>query len=274
MTANMALERYSRQMILPEVGMRGQQALCNARVLLIGAGGLGSPAAQYLAAVGIGHIRIVDPDVVELTNLHRQLLHGEADIGSAKVASAQSSMNALNSNVAVECVQESANAENLPNLLQQVDVVIDASDNFATRFLVNKAAYAACIPLVSGAAIRWQGQLALFQYDVYNKVCYECLYPASDETADNCSTAGIMPPVAGMIGCSQAMLAIQVILDNFTIKNSVNVESGVGLTLGMGGTVDNAHGVLHCFDALRFAWRRVNITADLECSVCGDKCVK
>lgn len=249
--------RYSRQVILPEVGLSGQQALTAATVLIVGAGGLGSPAAMYLAAAGIGTLRIVDPDHVELSNLHRQLLHGDADIGLTKVASAAQALQALNTEIKIETVSQAVTIANLPSLLDGVQIVIDCSDNFATRFAVNQVCYTQQVPLVSGAAIRWQGQQVSFLYDRERVGCYQCLYDVDQHTQDNCSTAGIMPPVAGMVGCQQALAAIRILI------SSVNQACA-----------PPKHAQLFCLDALTQnatdSWRVVTITPDPQCALCGE----
>lgn len=249
-------QRYSRQIILPEVGVTGQYNLANGRVLIVGAGGLGSPAALYLAALGVGTgehgvLRIVDPDVVELTNLHRQLLHGDADIGASKVASAKQSLRAVNGACQVEAIHQAADADSLAEWLQDIAVVVDASDNFATRFAVNQACFSAHVDLVSGAAIRWQGQLVnfLFSQQQHRHACYQCLYSADDLTADNCSTAGIMPPVAGMVGVGQALAAAKLLLQQPLCTPQ--------------------HAQLQCYDALQNHWRNVQISGDPTCPVCA-----
>lgn len=240
--------------MLPEVGVAGQQRLANARVLVIGAGGLGSIVSLYLTAMGVatsGLLRIVDPDTVELTNLHRQLLHGHADIGATKVLSAQATLAALNAETIIEPIAATASMDNLPEWLQDTDLVVDASDNFATRFAVHQACYATKIDLVSGAAIRWQGQLVsfLFSQSQCQKGCYECLYSPDDLAADNCSTAGVMPPVVGIIGSAQALAASRILVGH--------------------PSVVPRHAQLQCYDALQDNWRTVSITPDPACRICG-----
>lgn len=245
------MARYLRQTVLPEIGQAGQERLLQGRVLLIGAGGLGCAASVYLATLGVGYLRIADADHVELSNLHRQILHAQHDVGALKIDSAAASLQALNPALTVDTHNVYADADSLPDLLKNIDVVVDASDNFATRYVVNQACLAARLPLVSGAAIRWQGQLSVWRFDEQTAGCYACLYPPSDETADNCSTAGIAPPIVGMIGSGQALLTMQLLLQQ-------NVP----------------HGILQCLDGLAVSpagmqWRRLTVTPDPVCSVCG-----
>lgn len=241
------LLRYSRQILLPEFDIEGQQKLLDARVLIIGAGGLGSPVALYLAAAGVGQITISDFDRVELSNLQRQIAHRSADIGRPKVDSARDAMLALNPDIAVRNIDHALHAQELQDEVGAADLVIDGSDNFMTRFAVNAASVATRTPLVSGAVIRMEGQLAVFRPDLPEQPCYHCLYGGGDELAETCSETGVLAPVAGMLGCMQATEAIKVL-------------SGVGESLS---------GRLLVVDAARMSFRTLRIPRDPQCPVCG-----
>lgn len=211
-----ARERYSRQLLLPEVGRAGQRRLKSARVLMIGAGGLGSPAALYLAAAGVGRLRVYDPDRVERSNLHRQILHGEADLGRSKVDSAADRLRALNPEVEVEAVAAAVEAEALPAALADVDVVVDGSDNLATRYRVGDACRLAGIPLVYAAVERFQGQLSVFWPTAPGGPwpCYRCLYPDAPDldATPSCAEVGVLGVVPGVLGLLQATEALKLLL--------------------------------------------------------------
>jgi len=205
------LQRYSRHLLLPELGPEGQERLLGARVLLVGAGGLGSPAALYLAASGVGELRIADPDRVELDNLQRQIAHGTADLGRPKARSAAESARALNPEVRVLALEERAEGERLAAWVAEADLALDASDNFPTRYALNEACLAAGRPLVSGAVAGWRGQVAVFAPG--HGGCYRCLYPqeeAAEETT--CAAQGVLSPAAGAVGCLMAVEALKVLL--------------------------------------------------------------
>ena len=206
------LLRYSRQIMLPQVDLAGQQKLLAARALIIGAGGLGSPAAMYLAAAGVGHLVIADHDVVELSNLQRQLLHQNKDIGSNKAASAHQSLMAINPDIQVTPIAEKLQGEQLDDEVRLAGVVLDCTDNFASRFAINSAAVRLRTPLVSGAAIRLQGQLSVFDSGKEKSPCYSCLYKEGEEEDQACSDTGVLAPITGIIGSLQALEAIKVIL--------------------------------------------------------------
>jgi adenylyltransferase/sulfurtransferase len=243
------LLRYSRQIMLPQIDIRGQERLLTARALIIGAGGLGSPAAMYLAAAGIGQIAIADPDTVDLSNLQRQLLHRDSDIGRLKVASARDTLLAINPALQVASLVDRLQGALLDDAVHTADVVLDCSDNFATRFAVNASCVAQQTPLVSGAAVRFEGQLAVFDSRDGTSPCYSCLYREGEETDQTCSENGVLSPLVGVIGSLQALEAIKVIL-------------GLGERLA---------GRLVLFDGLSHEWRTLTLPRDPHCPVCGPR---
>ena len=239
------LLRYSRQIMLPEFGIEGQQRLLDARVLVVGLGGLGSPVAMYLAAAGVGHLLLADFDAVDLSNLQRQLLHSSAHVGRNKVDSAIETLRALNPDIRLEPVKGSLAGKALAELARRVDLIIDCSDNFSTRFAINTACFESGIPLVSGAAIRAEGQVSVFS-GRRDGPCYQCLYPSQGAAEETCARNGVLAPVVGIIGSIQATEAIKVL-------------TGLGEPL---------FGRLLLLDALRMEWRSVRLTADPACPVC------
>jgi len=241
------LLRYSRHILLPQVGIEGQQRLLEARVFLIGLGGLGSPVAMYLAASGVGHLVLVDHDRVELSNLQRQIAHSTNAIGIDKVASAKQTLQALNPGVRITTFNKVLNADELTEQVQLADVVVDASDNFATRFALNRICVAQKKPLVSGAAIRMEGQVTTFRADQPDSPCYRCLYKDMDELAETCSETGVLAPVVGIIGSIQAVETLKVL-------------TGAGQTLT---------GRLLILDAQTMEWRELRLRKDPDCPVCG-----
>lgn len=242
------LLRYSRHILLDEIGIDAQQAWTDARALIIGAGGLGSPVAMYLAASGVGHLTLCDPDVVDLTNLQRQIMHRTASVGRAKVVSALDSLRDLNPETVVEPLQERVTGERLESLVRAADVVIDCCDNFATRHAVNRACVRHRRPLVSGAGIRFDGQVAVFDPRLASSPCYHCLFPESGELEEmRCAVMGVFAPVVGIIGAVQAAEALKVL---------ANV--GEPLT-----------GRLLILDALSMQWRQVRVSRDPACAVCS-----
>ena len=245
------LERYSRHLRLPDVGLSGQQRLESSTVLLLGAGGLGSPVAFYLAAAGVGHLRLVDDDVVDRSNLQRQILHTEARIGTAKVASAAAALSALNPRTRVEAVRERASAANVERLLDGVDVVVDGADNFPARYLLNDACVHLGKPLVYGAVHRFEGQASVFDAGRRRgeAPCYRCLFPEPPppEAAPNCAEAGVLGVLPGVVGLLQATETIKLLLD-------------LGEPL--------AGRLLH-FDALAMRFRETRLLPDPECPVCA-----
>lgn len=232
--------RYSRQVVLREVGVNGQQLLGDSCALVIGLGGLGAIAASYLAGAGVGRLLLCDRDRIEASNLHRQILYREGDIGRAKTLAAQAQLAALNPQVELGIVEDWA------AVVPQADVVLDCTDNFPTRFAINAACARARRPLVSGAAIRFEGQLAVFDLR-RGGPCYACLYPDSGEAAETCEEGGILGPVVGTVGALQALAALKLLL-------------GIGEEAGK----------LLSWDARRMAWRSHKMTADPKCPHCGE----
>lgn len=211
MLSDEQLMRYSRQILMPEFDIEGQQKLRDATVLVVGLGGLGSPAALYLAAAGVGALVLADGDQVELSNLQRQIAHGTADIGSNKAHSAAASITALNPEVAVRVVARNLAEEEMHDILEGVDLVVDATDNYLVRYALNRACIAAAIPLVSAAAIRSEGHVSLFD-PVRGGPCYRCLYPEDGSlTALSCSQSGVLAPLVGVVGSLQAMESVKVL---------------------------------------------------------------
>jgi adenylyltransferase/sulfurtransferase len=206
------LLRYSRQIMLPLCDIEGQQKLLDASVLIIGAGGLGSPASMYLAAAGVGRLTIYDDDVVDLSNLQRQIAHHTSDIGIDKVISTRETINQLNPDINVIAVKQRLAGEQLEYEVHKADVVLDCSDNFATRFAINSACVKLETPLVSGAAIRFEGQVSVFTPGKNNSPCYNCLYSDEGEEQLNCATNGVLAPITGVIGSLQAMEALKLVL--------------------------------------------------------------
>lgn len=245
------LERYARHIVLRDIGGAGQVAICGAKVLMIGAGGIGSPAIQYLAAAGIGTLVIVDDDEVSLSNLQRQTLYTEADIGASKVEIAAARAEALNPGVTVRPLRARVSAENIGDLLRDMDVVIDGSDNFATRLAVADAANAAHVPLVSAAIGQFHGQLGIFRGWEADKPCYRCFVgDAHDsEDCDTCADVGVLGAMVGMLGSMAAMEAIRII-------------TGFG---------SDQSGKLHIIDGLDLTMRAIRLPKDPACSTCGAK---
>jgi molybdopterin/thiamine biosynthesis adenylyltransferase len=249
------LERYRRHILLKEIGGGGQQKLKAASVALIGAGGLGAPAALYLAAAGVGRLRIIDPDIASLSNLQRQILYRAGDIGRAKVERAAEALAALNPNVVVEPVTERLDASNARALLSDCTLVLDGCDDFATRFAVNQAAHDLGMTLISGAVGRWDGQIATFKSGLTKGKpapdrlpCYRCFVPHAPDDAEPCALVGIVGALTGVIGSLMALEAIKEI-----------TGAGNGLA-----------GKLMLFDGLRGEARTVSLEADPECATCGD----
>ena len=241
------LLRYSRQIMLPQVDIAGQQKLLRSKVLLIGLGGLGSPVAMYLASAGVGKLTLCDHDKVDLSNLQRQIAHSSADIGLPKVQSAANSLRALNPEVQLELVDHQLHSAELEHHIRNADVVVDASDNFRTRFELNDACVKLKKPLVSGAAIRMEGQVSVFHNENALSPCYRCLYKDEDEFTQTCSETGVLAPVVGMIGTIQATETLKVLLN-------------IGQTL---------MGRLMLLDAMSMEWRTVKLRKDPQCPVCA-----
>jgi len=241
------LLRYSRQIMLPQLDTEGQQKLLDSHVLIIGAGGLGSPVAMYLASAGVGQITIADNDEVDLSNLQRQILHRSNDIGRPKVDSARDTLADLNPDVQITPLNILIDGTTLASLVAKADLVVDASDNFATRFAINSACVNTGTALVSGAAIRMEGQLSVFLPKQADSPCYRCLYSEGAEPDQTCSENGVLAPVVGVIGSLQALEAIKVLLN-------------IGESLC---------GRLLVFDGLHLEWRSIKLTRDPHCPVCG-----
>ena len=242
------LLRYNRHIMLPQIGYEGQQKLQGAHVLIIGLGGLGSPASMYLTSAGIGQLTLVDHDNVELTNLQRQIVHRNQNIGEAKVDSAKKNLTEINPDIKINTIQHALDKTQMEQQVELADVVLDATDNFETRFAINKACMAQKKPLVTGAAIRFEGQLSVFNPRIDHCPCYSCLYPETGESEETCSENGILSPVVGVIGSLQALEAIKIIC-------------GIGEPL---------YGKLLLFDALLQQWRIMSFKKDLNCPVCGN----
>lgn len=242
------LLRYSRQIMLPQIDIAGQEKLQVSRTLIIGVGGLGSSAAIFLATAGIGQLVITDHDCVELSNLQRQILHTVNDIGRQKTASARDTLTAINPDVVVTTIDKKIEGTQLDDEVAKADVVLDCSDNFATRFAVNNACVKHQTALVSGAAIRFEGQVAVFLPGTENSPCYSCLYKEGEEEDQTCSENGVLSPIVGIIGSLQALETIKVILS-------------LGETLA---------GQLLVFDGLNQEWRKLKVPRDPGCPVCGN----
>jgi len=244
------LLRYSRQILLPGFDHEGQQKLLDAHVLIMGLGGLGSPVAMYLASAGVGKLTLVDFDHVDLSNLQRQIIHNTQSIKQAKVESAATTLAQLNPLVETICVNQKLDQQALQERLSSVDLLVDATDNFSTRFMINRACYNTRTPLVSGAAIRMEGQVSVFDFHNPDSPCYSCLYDEQGEEQDSsCSENGVMAPMVGIIGSLQAMEAIKLL-------------TGYGETLT---------GKLLITDAMVQDWRSMTFKKDPNCPVCGRK---
>lgn len=241
------LLRYSRQILLPEIDIDGQARLAESSVLVIGLGGLGSPVAMYLAAAGVGRLVLVDHDVVELSNLQRQIVHATADIGRDKVASARDRLHALNPAVRIETVRARLDDAAFAALPDDIDVVIDATDNFATRFAINRHCLRNGAALVSGAAIRFEGQVTVFHPGRDESPCYRCLYREDTGLDTSCATNGVVAPLLGIIGSVQAMETIKVLL-------------GIGADLT---------GRLMLLDALAMEWQTMRLRRNPRCPECA-----
>jgi len=241
------LLRYSRQILLPQVDLDGQQRLLNSRILVIGLGGLGSPAAIYLAAAGIGELVLNDFDRVDLSNLQRQILHGTGDIGSTKAVSAEKALRQLNPDIRLFPLEQRLEGPVLWEEVERADVVLDCSDNFATRFAVNVACVRARTPLVSGAVIRFEGQLAVFDPRDPASPCYNCLYPNQGDLEETCTRNGVVAPLPGIVGSMQALEAIKLLL-------------GIG---------DPSPGKLWLLDALNLEWQHMKLRRNPVCPTCS-----
>jgi len=242
-------DRYSRHFTLPAIGEAGQEKLLASHALVVGMGGLGSPVAMYLAAAGVGQLTFADFDTVELSNVQRQIAHTTARVGELKVASAKAQCLEINPNITINEINYALEADELNELLPDCDVVLDCSDNFPTRFAINEACVKHKVPLVSGAAIRFDGQLTVIRPDLPDTPCYRCLYDSNAEAAETCAQAGVLGPVVGMMGCAQAIEAIKVLCD-----------AGETLT-----------GRLVLFDGLNMEWNEIRLSKSPDCPVCSAK---
>ena len=241
------LLRYSRQIMLPQMDISGQEALLNANVLIIGLGGLGCPAAMYLASSGVGHLALADDDVVDLSNLQRQIAHVTDNIGLSKVASAAQAICKLNDNVTVAELNMRLEGKALAEAVSSADVILDCTDNFSTRFAINSEAVKQKVPLVSGAAIRLEGQVSVFDSRIEDSPCYQCLYQEGDDLQLSCSESGVIAPLVGIIGTLQAMECIKLI-------------TGIGKTLT---------GRLLFLDAQTMQFREMALKKNPDCACCG-----
>ncbi len=244
------LLRYSRHILLDEIDIQGQEKFLAAHALIIGAGGLGSPAAFYLASAGLGKITLVDNDTVDLTNLQRQILHTTERVGHAKALSGKQTLEGINPTIEINALVERVDDQRLLELVRQADVVLDCCDNFKTRHAVNRACVAAGVPLVSGAAIRFDGQIAVFDTRKEDAPCYACLFPPDQEFEEvQCSTMGVFAPLVGIIGTTQAAEALKVV-------------AGIGESLA---------GRLLLLDARTMEWSSIKIARNPACPVCGER---
>lgn len=242
------LLRYSRQIMLPQIDIAGQQKLIDAKILIVGAGGLGSPASMYLAAAGVGSISLYDDDQVDLSNLQRQIAHDTADIGLDKVISTRQTLEKINPEVKVLARTQRLTGAELLQEVGKADVVLDCSDNFATRFAINQACVEQRTPLVSGAAIRFEGQISVFTPGRNQSPCYNCLYQSDGEELQNCARNGVVAPITGIIGSMQALETIKLL-------------TGVG---------DLLTGRLLMLDGLSMEWRTMRLKKNSNCPTCGD----
>lgn len=243
------LLRYSRHLLLDEIGIEGQQKLLDAAVLVVGCGGLGAAALPFLAAAGVGRLIIADDDTIDDTNLQRQTAFCEADIGQSKAEVLQGRLNALNSRTQISALNERLSEARLLELVQSVDLVLDCCDNFATRQAVNRACVAARTPLVSGAAVRFEGQIAVYRPDLPDTPCYACLFDGESANDSACAVFGVFSPLVGIIGTTQAAEALK-------------------LLMGIGA---NASGELLLYDALANEWQRLAFDKNPACRVCGHR---
>ena len=241
------LLRYSRQIMLPQVDVTGQEKLLDSTVLIVGLGGLGSAAAMYLASAGVGHLILADFDTVELSNLQRQIIHNTDDIGRTKVESAHDALKKINPDISITKFAARLDDESLNALLPQVDLVLDGCDNFETRFAVNRACVIHRKPLVSGAAIRFEGQVSVFLNDDTQSPCYQCLYKEEGEENLNCTENGVLAPLVGIIGSIQA-------------TETIKVLTNIGESL---------ESKLLLLDALHMEWRTLKLKQDPSCPLCN-----
>lgn len=247
MLSDEELLRFSRQILMPRFDIAGQEALKSARVVVVGSGGLGCPVALYLGAAGVGHLTLIDDDVIELANLQRQIAFETAQIGEPKAETLAARVRSINPGVSVSVVNRRLDQADFAHEVANASLALDCSDNFSTRFALNRACVAAGVPLISGAAIRGEGQLSVYDSRQPDSPCYHCLYPEQGNEDLTCSEAGVIAPLVGMIGSVQAMEAIKVI-------------SGVGRPLV---------GRLLILDAWEMQWREMKLSKDPDCPVCS-----
>jgi adenylyltransferase/sulfurtransferase len=244
------LLRYSRHILLPQIGVEGQERLLAARALIVGAGGLGSPAAYYLASAGVGTLALADGDAVDLTNLQRQILHRVESVGRPKAESGRDTLSGINPECRVETLVERLAGERLEAEVARADVVLDCSDNFATRHAINRACVRFRKPLVSGAAIRFDGQVAVFDSRRADAPCYHCLFPEAEDVEEvRCAVMGVFAPLTGIVGTVQAAEALKLLI-------------GTGTSLA---------GRLLLLDGLAMEWRQIAVPPDPACLVCGER---
>ncbi len=242
------LLRYSRHILLPQIEYAGQEKLTKSHALIVGAGGLGAPAALYLAASGVGRLTICDFDAVDLTNLQRQIIHTTQSVGINKAVSAQQTIYEINPEVNVQTVQQKSTEAEFTNLAADADVVIDCSDNFATRYALNRVCFTLKKPLVSGAAVRFEGQITVFDFRYESSPCYHCLFPdTGSDQETRCAENGVFAPLVGMIGTTQAAEALKLLMN-------------IGESL---------QGRMLLLDALNMEWRAIKLARDPKCAVCG-----
>ena len=244
---NQQLLRYSKHIMLPELDYDGQQKISQSSALIIGVGGLGSAVALYLASSGVGKLTLIDFDKVELSNLQRQIIHSTNNIGEEKVASAKSKLQEINPEIEVQTINKALNAEELRIEIKNSDVVVEASDNFTSRFLTNRLCVKEKVPLVSGSIIRFEGQITTLRCDKIASPCYQCLYADTDDIADTCTQSGVFAPAVGVVGSFQANEALKVLAD-------------IG---------EDLSGRLLLFNALKSSWKELTFKRDPHCSVCG-----
>ena len=243
------LERYGRHILLDEIGYEGQLNLLKKRVAIIGLGGLGSPVALYLASAGIGELTLIDFDQVELSNLQRQLIHNEQRIGFNKAISAKQSIELLNKKIQTNTITHKLNDQELAEIIINHDLLLDCTDNFASRYQLNRLCYKHSTPLVSGAAIRWEGQISTYDFRKKNQACYQCLFPIksnSSNSTETCSQNGVVAPLLGIIGSMQALEAIKCLLDLPTLNSKITIIDGLTMQI-----------------------RQFNLKKDNNCPVCG-----
>lgn len=240
------MSRYSRQIMMPQIGATGQLKLAQSHAVIFGLGGLGSPVSMYLAAAGVGKLTLVDFDDVDDSNLQRQIVHREHNIGLPKVASAKQNLESLNRHIEIDTVSDKLSEEQALQLIQHADVVIDCTDNFETRYALNRSCHSAKIPLVSGAAIRWEGQLTTYDFRLDTAPCYQCLYSEDSGQELTCRQNGVLSPVVGMLGSMQAVEAIKALLNISTLN-----------------------GKLMIIDAYTMMIRTLNLKKDPHCKHCA-----